>query len=189
MPSPGPAPDFETHLSREILQSERTRMALLAALFALLSLVFPVFAWIFHSEYVQFFHSYATLYAVLGVSGGLIAYELTTRWILGRRLARGAVPPTWLRFVNAFIETSLPSLLIVLAARDLSPLSVLQGPAVLLYGVFIVLSTLRLDFALSVFTGAVAGIEFTALIGMILDAGIARYGMARPGTERLRRTA
>jgi D-alanine-D-alanine ligase len=33
------------------------------------------------------------------------------------------------------------------------------------------------------------GIEFTALIGMILDAGLARYGMARPGTELLRRTA
>jgi D-alanine-D-alanine ligase len=33
------------------------------------------------------------------------------------------------------------------------------------------------------------GIEFTALIGMILDAGLARYGLARSDTERLRRTA
>ena len=33
------------------------------------------------------------------------------------------------------------------------------------------------------------GIEFTGLIGMILDAGLARYGLARSDTERLRRTA
>jgi len=33
------------------------------------------------------------------------------------------------------------------------------------------------------------GIEFVALIGMILDAGLARYGLAGPGRERLRRTA
>ena len=33
------------------------------------------------------------------------------------------------------------------------------------------------------------GIAFVTLIGMILDAGLARYGLARPDRERLRRTA
>ena len=33
------------------------------------------------------------------------------------------------------------------------------------------------------------GVEFTSLIGMILDAGLARYGLVRPGTERQRRSA
>jgi len=33
------------------------------------------------------------------------------------------------------------------------------------------------------------GIAFVALIGMILDAGLARYGLQRPGGERLLRTA
>jgi D-alanine-D-alanine ligase len=33
------------------------------------------------------------------------------------------------------------------------------------------------------------GIGFVELIGMILDAGLARYGMTRPDGERLRRTA
>jgi D-alanine-D-alanine ligase len=32
-------------------------------------------------------------------------------------------------------------------------------------------------------------IEFIVLIGMILDAGLARYGLRRPDGERLRRTA
>jgi D-alanine-D-alanine ligase len=33
------------------------------------------------------------------------------------------------------------------------------------------------------------GIEFEALIGMILDAGLARHGLARPGEERRRKRA
>ena len=33
------------------------------------------------------------------------------------------------------------------------------------------------------------GIPFVELIGMILDAGLARYGLARPGTERARKRA
>ena len=33
------------------------------------------------------------------------------------------------------------------------------------------------------------GIEFTSLIGMILDAGLARYGLAHPGLKRQRRSA
>ncbi len=33
------------------------------------------------------------------------------------------------------------------------------------------------------------GIDFVALIGMILDAGLARYGLVRPNRERLGRTA
>jgi len=33
------------------------------------------------------------------------------------------------------------------------------------------------------------GIEFVALIAMILDAGLARYGLTRPDRERLQRTA
>jgi D-alanine-D-alanine ligase len=33
------------------------------------------------------------------------------------------------------------------------------------------------------------GVPYVELIGMILDAGLSRYGLARPGTERARRRA
>jgi len=33
------------------------------------------------------------------------------------------------------------------------------------------------------------GVPYVELIGVILDAGLARYGLARPGTERTRRRA
>lgn len=162
-PATAPLADFEAHLAREILQSERTRLAILAGLFALLMVVFPLFVRVFHDHYVRNFGSLAMVRYALGVAIALVTYTLVVRRILGRQLARGRRPAALLRFLNACVETSVPTVLMLVLARYADPVLVLQGPAVLLYGVFIVLSTLRLDFVLSVFTGLVAAVEFVAL--------------------------
>lgn len=146
---------FEDHLSREMLQSERLRMAILAGVFALVLSLVLLFAWIFPHGPRPFIAA--------AVAGGLVAYELLIRHMVGRMLAHGTSPPTALRYVSAAIEVSVPTLIMALVAREVEPIAVLQGPAAYLYGVFIVLSVLRLDLALSVFTGAVAAAEFAAL--------------------------
>ena len=155
--------NFEGHLATEIVRSERVRMTVLAALFAALTAAFPLFALVFHEEYSQTFSTAATVLWVTAITAGLVAYEILVRALHTRMAQRYGAPPALLRYWNAFVETSMPSLLILVVARDLDPSLVLQGPPVLLYGVFIVLSTLRLDARLSVFTGLVAGAEFAAL--------------------------
>jgi adenylate cyclase len=166
-------PAFEEHLAREIVQSERTRMAALAWIFAALALIFPLFALLFHDEYVRNFRSLKLVGYAVAASAALVGYELLVRRILARQLARGSSPPAPLRYWNAFVETSVPTLLMLMLGKYANPLVVLQGPAVLLYGVFIVLSTLRLDFRLSAFTGLVAASEFVALA----------FYQRQPGTE------
>ena len=157
------APDFEARFAREIVESERLRMALLAGLFGLVMVMILLFAWIFRDGPAPFLRSPQTPGYALAITGGLVAYELLARHVLGRFLRRGAVPPPVLRYLNALLETSVPSFLILVVAREVEPVAVLQGPAAYLYGVFIILSTLRLDFALSAFTGVVAATEFAAL--------------------------
>ena len=175
----GAAQNFDAYLGREMVESERLRMAILAGLIGLMMLVFPLIGWVFHEEYGQVLPSKETLNRAMAVAAGLVAYELLVREVLRRMLGRGATPPAELRYLNAFVETSLPSLLIMELSRDVDPALVLQGPAVLLYGVFVVLSTLRLDFALSAFTGLVAAGEFAALS---FHAGTGDHGMlASPG--------
>jgi adenylate cyclase len=147
--------DLERHLSREILHSERLRMAILAWLFTAVAALVLLFAWIFP-------RGPRPLIAV-AVAGGLVAYELLVRRLLGRMLVRGVMPPAVMRFVNAAVEVSVPTLTMILVARDIEPIAVLQGPAAFLYAVFIILSVLRLDFLLCAFTGAVAAAEFAAL--------------------------
>ena len=154
---------FEAHLSREILRSERLRMSILAGLFGAVLLLLPLFHWVFHDATQAFLRTRFTLASAAAVAAGLVLYELGARYAVDRLLAKGAMPPRWVRFANAALETSVPSLLILLLAREIEPVAVLQGPAAFLYGVFIIVSTLRLDFWLCVFTGALAAAEFAAL--------------------------
>ena len=62
-------------------------------------------------------------------------------------------------------------MLLYLLAGYLSAPALFGTWPALLYFLFIILSTLRLDFALSAFTGAVAAVELFALASVILHLG------------------
>src|SRR5262249_30177782 len=173
-------PGFEDRLTREILQSERTRMLILAGLSGALVVIFPVLVLLVRVFRPSYARVWGTAWAlqVLVVFVLLAAYELAIRQVVGRRLEKGKFLPRRLRFWNAFVETSVPSLLIVIASRQLDPLYPLQSAAAFLYPVFIVLSTLRLDFRLSVFTGCVAAGDDMALSG-----GFVRHRCGGRGTR------
>jgi adenylate cyclase len=164
MTAPGaPATSFDEHLAREIVASERVRVGILAALLAGLMVYFTANYFLFHGTYTEFFIGSTAARRIGMIFGALLVYELAIYYVIGRRLRDGRAIPLVLRYLNALVETSVPSLVILAAARDANPLQVLQSAAGLLYGVFIVLSTLRLDTRLSVFTGLVAAAEYVAL--------------------------
>ena len=73
---------------------------------------------------------------------------------------------------NALVETSFPTVLLYLLAGYLSsPAIIFATWPALLYFLFIILSTLRLNFALSAFTGAVAAVELFVLAFVTLHLG------------------
>lgn len=150
-------PGFEERLTREILQSERTRMLILAGLSGWLVVTFPVYALMSGIFGTAWALQFVTVFVLLA------SYELAIRQVVGRRLAQGKTVPRQLRFWNAFVETSVPSILMLLGSRQVDPLYPLESGAAYFYPVFIVLSTLRLDFRLSVFTGCVAAVEYVIL--------------------------
>jgi adenylate cyclase len=164
MTAPGaPAASFEEHFAREIVHSERLRVGMLAAVIAVLLLFLGGLYLRFHDTYAQDFGRPATARKFALILFGLLCYEFVVFRVLSWRQRSGRSMPAPLRYVNALVETSVPSLLIYIVALDTNPVFVLQSGAALLYGVFIVLSTLRLDFRLSVFTGAIACVEYVAL--------------------------
>jgi len=146
-----------------VVLSERLRTGILAALFALIAALVVLFTWAYRDSAMPFLRLPETLHRILMVMGGLIAYELWVRAVLGYLLRRDSSPPPAIRYVNALIETSMPSMLVFVLSREFDPAGVLQGPVVYLYAVFIILSTLRLDFWLSTFTGLVAAGGYCAL--------------------------
>ena len=160
-------PSLEERLTREMLHSERTRMLILAGLFGSLVVVFPALVLVFGQNYARIFGT-AWAVQVFAVLVLLASYELAIRQIVGRRLEQGKTLPRWLLFWNAFVETSVPSILILLGTRQVDPVYPLQSAATYLYAVFIVLSTLQLDFRLSVFTGCVAAAQYVVLSAVVV---------------------
>jgi adenylate cyclase len=159
---------FQRLLNREILVSERRRMLILAAMQALI-LVLILLAATFLPGFVRsIYHDRLPIRAALAAFSAFVAYELFAAGLLTIFIRRGRNFPVLGRYVNAFVETSFPTVLLYLLAGYLFAPAVFGTWTALLYFLFIILSTLRLDFALSAFTGAVAAVELFALAMVIL---------------------
>jgi adenylate cyclase len=159
-------------LNREILRSERRRVlgvvGLLSFILALL-LFFIVFA---PGFVAALFHGRIPARMALTAFPPFIAYELLAAGLLTLRLRRGGNFPIAARYANALVETSFPTLLLYLLTGYLAaPVAVSWWPS-LLYFLFIILSTLRLDFVLSAFTAAVGAVELFALAAVTLPLSL-----------------
>src|SRR5260370_19072998 len=75
------------------------------------------------------------------------------------------------RFANAVIETSLPTVILWWMNQFPSPFVAFGAWPTLLYFVFIIASTLRLDFVLPAFTGAVAAVSYLGMACWVLSFG------------------
>ena len=159
---------FQRLLNREILLSERRRMLILAALQAFI-LVLILLAATFAPGFVRsIYHDRLPIRAASAAFSAFVAYELFAAGLLTIFIRRGRNFPVIGRYVNAFVETSFPTVLLYLLAGYLFAPAVFGTWTALLYFLFIILSTLRLDFKLSAFTGAVAAVELFVLAMVIL---------------------
>ena len=103
------------------------------------------------------------------IVGFLIVYLIAQRLLVAYLIkTRQGIPPVY-PFITALIEISMPTAGLILAATYASPGSPVPLIPVFLYHVFIVLSALRLSLFLSLFTGAVAAIEFVLVSRFYLD--------------------
>lgn len=153
---------YETALRREILLSERLRMRAIAVVLAVVFvLVVAVFALM--PAITQRLLPGATIAMPLTIFLPFIAYELLALAIIGRFIARDRELPIVGRYANALIETSLPTVIILVQSRHTDPDVAFGFWPPLLYFVFIILSTLRLDFRLSAWTGIVAAVGYMAV--------------------------
>jgi adenylate cyclase len=173
VPAGGAAETFEHAFGRAVLQSERLRLSVVILLLVAIILRW-LFVWLFLPGVLEGQLGGALNLAALGVLGAVaLVYELA---VLGRvtlALRRDWPIPRVLRFVNAFVEISVPTLAVIVGPEVTSPAYALDMPAAWAYFLFLILATLRLDFSICVFTGAVAGLEYAAL---------AVYYLSRPQT-------
>jgi adenylate cyclase len=96
---------------------------------------------------------------IISLYGAVAAYEWALRAAIDWLIEHRRQPNIALRFVNAFVETSIPTVMLFMAVSLMGPRDALGSPAFLLYFFFILLSILRLDVRLCLFTGLVAAVE------------------------------
>src|SRR5262245_43957643 len=172
-------PEFQHAFALEVLKTERLRIiALIGVATALavglgtIDLLAPAMLdRIWHGRFPVLFM--ATTYIVF------VLFEASILVLITRQIKRGGDVPQLRRYIGALVETSVPSVVIATHMSNMGAAQALAFVGPFLYFVFIILSTLRLDFWLSAFTGFVAAAE---LLGLALFHPAAQ---ASPGDPML----
>lgn len=154
---------LEEQFNLEMFKSERLRSLILIGLLGLEAIALIVIYSFYKAEYLRLFESYIAIYAILIFTVVLIGYEVLIHFLLGNKSRLLILNPRFFGFFNAFSEITLLSFLLIFIVEYSNQTVILQTPATLTYFIFIVLSTLRLSFKLSVFTGTLAAVEFIAI--------------------------
>ncbi|MDI3285872.1 adenylate/guanylate cyclase domain-containing protein [Polyangium sp. 15x6] len=162
------------NLAREILISERFRAQLLAGAFGGALIAFLALSASYPGAMAEFFHSRLDRVRVGLLLGGFAAYELVALRGIEKLIQSRKKPAVARRYVDTLVETSLPTLAIVYYMSIVEPFEALLLPPAFVYFVFILLSTLRLDPKLCVFSGIVAAAEYALLSFFVLQGATAK---------------
>jgi adenylate cyclase len=158
-----PRDAFERRLAREILVAERFRATLLAVLPTVAMLAFLAVSSAYPETVTSLLHGKFDRLPVGLFLCAVAGFEFHVLYATEKLLRSGETASRVRRYGYAFVETSLPTLVIAYYATLIGPTQALLMPSTSVYFLFILLSTLRLDFALSVFSGFVAAFEYACV--------------------------
>jgi hypothetical protein len=153
----------EQAFSNQILESEKRRVTILAGIGIFFLIVFTASNLLVDHEFHNIFKKKFPFYAVTIFFVFIILFDIALRFFFDFLIKIEIKPLLFMRYVNAFVEMSFPTVAIVFVSDYIHPVYVLNSPVLLVYFLFIILAALRLDFKLCVFTGAIAALEYSAI--------------------------
>ena len=164
---------FEREFALEILKSDRLRVTILGiAILSFLPLILLLLCF-FLDHFQRAFHgNFKGFLATVGTFMAIVLTCLTVeRLVIDYLINNQGKSFDSLQYISAFVETSIPTIGMLLGISFLGPIYTLFTPAPFFYPIFIVLSALRLNSKLCVFTGAVAAIEYSLLAVYVTRRG------------------
>lgn len=164
----GMSEDFERELTREVLRTDLLRVkaliitgCVIVGFFTTIELIDP---WVVE----RVWHGTSGRVQLYALMAGFILFEIWVHAQIRRQLRLGRDVPVVRRYLSALIETSVPTVILILQIHSMGASQALSYVTPLVYFIFVILSTLRLDFWLSTFTGFVAAAELFA-VAMYFD--------------------
>lgn len=150
--------ELEDALAREMLLAERQRLTLLLRIFAT-GTAFSALVLGFFPQFAPqlLANSWLRPLVILTLASGT-AFEWIVRRHVDHCLREGKPQSPWLRYPLTLLEMSMPAMAVAAETTVVGAYAAAVSPAVFMWFLFIVMSVLRMDFWLSVFTGILAGV-------------------------------
>lgn len=167
--------DFRRALTEQVLRTEMIRVKALIGTTVLLSLLILVIHTIDPFAIEHLWHGKLNPADLFTILIPFVLFELWVLFVIRRHLGKDQDLPVYRRYISALVETSMPTLALAMHIDSMGRVEALGFAVPLIYFIFVILSTLRLDFWLSTFTGFVAAAE---LLGMAMFYH--RAGSAEP---------
>jgi adenylate cyclase len=161
----------ERELERRILISEQQRSAILAGI---LVAVFVARA-LYHAAYGLHGDELPGRGATLVVLGCWVGLEAVTYLFVSQRIRDGRERVPFRSYVSTTLEVAMPTAMMALMCQYDRPLNVLTSSINYTYFLIIILSPLRLDARLCVFTGALAAAAYGLLVVVYAEALAEQY--------------
>lgn len=151
-------------LTKEIIKSESIRAKLFVIVASLLLIFFIVIAAFSYNSLLTFVTEFTPYYLTVVIISIFIAREVTISKVLkrsGNQFEKlNGKKALVARYSSVLFETSIPTLLIIVFSFYTKSFYLNISPLILLYFIFISLTTLSLDYRISLFAGAVSAVEY-----------------------------
>ena len=166
--------EFERELTREVLRTELLRVRALITTGCVIVLFLTATYLMDPAIVNRVWHGTEGLVREYTILASFILFEVWVHSQIKRNLKLDRDMPVIRRYIGALIETSLPTIILILQIRSMGATQALGFVLPMVYFIFVILSTLRLDFWLSTFTGFVAATELLIVAlyyNSVSDAG------------------
>ena len=159
----GVSADFQRALTHETMLTELLRIRALIGTTLVLSAIVWTIYFIAPDAISRVWHGNLKPQYLYSVMVPFVLFEIWVAGAIKRHMRMGRDLPLYRRYIGAFIETSMPTVALALHINSMGSVAALGFAVPMTYFIFIILSTLRLDFWLSTFTGFVAAAELLAM--------------------------
>jgi adenylate cyclase len=153
--------NFKQQLERQLLYSERRRVIILIYIFSF-GILYRVMELFFSDQVIQTGLNEITMLWIFPFS--ILSFEIFSLLVINSRLKSAKAGIPYVRqFFNAVIEVTLPSVIILFVSSRVPSYDFSQSAGVYIYFIFIILSTLRLNFFISLCIGFLSAIFYLLL--------------------------
>ncbi|MBK7379097.1 MAG: adenylate/guanylate cyclase domain-containing protein [Ignavibacteriales bacterium] len=154
---------FEEIFSEEIISNESFRSKVLAGIIGYLIIVVLLISLIFNAQFKDISQFPIIIELTLIILAVIFIRAIFVSRAAKRWTRFGVKAFISIRYINAFIEISIPSIVLIIYSFNLPSVYPLFTPIALLYFIIIMLSSLELDFNLCLFSGLMAAIQYTVI--------------------------